>query len=81
MKYETIKKGSVGTDVIILQTALRLLQYVGANNKPIEIDGFCGANTVYAINQFQIRQEKFGYSCGNGDGCFGEKCWYRLLGE
>ena len=81
MTFKTVVKGSAGTEVHILQTALRMLQYVGKDNKPIVIDGVCGDNTVYAINQFQKRQEAYGYSCGNGDGSFGAKCWARLLGE
>lgn len=80
MKFKTVKYGSAGTEVHILQTALRMMQYVGADGKPIEIDGVCGNNTVHAINEFQKRQQVYGYPCGNGDSSFGEKCWTRLLG-
>ena len=80
MKFKRVMFGSAGTEVHVLQTALRMLQYLGADGKPIEIDGVCGKNTVHAINEFQKKQEAYGYPCGNGDGSFGEKCWARLLG-
>lgn len=75
---ESVKRGSTGTSVYVLQTVLRMLQYVGADGKPISIDGQAGDNTIYAINSFQITQEAYGYPCGSGDGCFGPKCWARL---
>ena len=74
----------MGASVAILQTVFRCLQYVGADGKPIEIDGRCGPDTVYAINHFQTIQRAYGYECGtNGknDGSFGPACWRRLLGE
>ena len=76
----TIKRGSRGEDVKILQACLRMLQYTGSNGKPIEIDGYAGENTIYAVNSFQITQEAYGYPCGSGDSSFGAKCWARLLG-
>lgn len=81
--FSAVKKGSTGTDVYILQAMLRALQYVGKDGKPINIDGSCGANTVYAINCFQSIQRAYGYECGtNGknDSSFGNACWKRLLG-
>ena len=80
---KSVKDGSTGLSVYILQAMLRGLQYTGADGKAIEIDGKCGNNTVYAINSFQRIQYAYGYECGtNGkpDGVFGEKCWLRLLG-
>lgn len=81
--FATIKRGSTGADVVVLQCALRMLQYVGEDGKPIEIDGKCGGNTVFAINSFQTVQRAYGFECGtNGknDGTFGQSCWNRLLG-
>ena len=81
--FATIKRGSTGTDVVVLQCVLRMLQYVGKDGKPIEIDGKCGINTVFAINTFQTVQRAYGFECGNNgknDGTFGEACWKRLLG-
>lgn len=83
-KWSAIKKGSKGTDVYVLQAALRMLQFVGSDGKPIAITGTAGSDTVSAINRFQEIQRAYGYECGtNGknDGCFGPACWKRLLGE
>lgn len=83
MKFETVKKGSRGNDVIVLQAMLRALQYLGADGKAIQIDGFAGANTMHAVDTFQTIQRAYGYECGtNGknDGSFGPRCWERLLG-
>lgn len=83
-KWTTVKKGSKGTDVYVLQSALRMLQFVGSDGKPIDIDGICGDDTVRAINQFQEIQRAYGCECGTAgrnDGCFGPACWKRLLGE
>ena len=81
-KFSTVKRGSNGTDVIVLQTVLSLLHYTGKDGKPLTIDGVCGTNTVFAINNFQTTTMAYGYECGtNGanDGCFGERCW-KVLG-
>lgn len=82
--FQTVKKGSTGTSVVVLQTVLRMMQYLGADGKLLEIDGSCGNNTVYAINTFQTKQRASGYECGyNGknDGSFGSLCWHRLVGD
>lgn len=81
--FKTVKYGSSGLSVFILQSMFRGLQFVGADGKPIDIDGEAGANTIYAINQFQKTQISYGFDVGtNGkpDGVFGKKCWLRLLG-
>lgn len=81
--FGTVKGGSTGTDVVVLQSMFRALQYTGVDGKPIEIDGEAGSNTVFAINEFQSRQRAYGYECGtNGknDSTFGPSCWSRLLG-
>lgn len=81
-KFSTVKRGSKGTDVIVLQTVLSLLHYTGKDGKPLTIDGVCGTNTVFAINNFQTTTRAYGYECGtNGanDGRFGERCW-KVLG-
>ena len=82
-QFDSVKFGSFGTRVYILQAMLRGLQYVGADGNPIEIDGMAGENTIYAINDFQQTQIAYGYDCGTNnkpDGVFGKKCWERLLG-
>lgn len=74
-------KGSKGTDVYICQAFLKSLGYLGADSKPLTVDGNAGANTVYAINRFQTVQRAYGYECGsNGknDSTFGKLCWERV---
>lgn len=81
--FSVVQKGSKGTDVYILQSMLRAMQYLGLDGKPLDIDGVAGDNVVYAINSFQSVQRAYGYECGtNGknDGQFGNGCWNRLLG-
>lgn len=81
MIFEPVSKGSSGPSVYICQALLRALQYVGKDGKPIEVDGSCGDNTVYAINRFQSVQRAYGYECGtNGknDSTFGMACWARV---
>lgn len=83
IKFETVKKGSKGQCVSILQAILRCMQYTGADGKPLEVTGTCNNNTVYAINKFQEAQRAYGVELGtNGknDGSFGPKSWNRLLG-
>ena len=35
--FGTVKRGSTGTDVVVLQSMFRALQYTGLDGKPIEI--------------------------------------------
>lgn len=82
-RFQTVKLGSTGTDVVALQSLLRALQYVGADGKALDIDGHAGENTVFAINAFQTQQRAYGYECGtdgHNDGHFGAACWERVLG-
>lgn len=81
--FETVRDGSVGVSVYVLQTVLRLLGYLGSDGRPLSIDGECGEKTVFAINTFQSTMRAYGYEVGtNGknDGAFGDKCWQCLLG-
>lgn len=81
--FEAVKLNSEGVSVYVLQTVLRLLGFLGADSKPLSVDGECGENTVFAINTFQSTMRAYGYEVGtNGenDGVFGDKCWKCLLG-
>lgn len=83
MIFETVRMGSEGVSVYVLQTVLRMLLFKGADGKPLVIDGSAGDNTVFAINSFQSTMRSYGYevgSDGENDGMFGEKCWKCLLG-
>ena len=81
--FSPVKLESEGVSVYVLQTVFRLLGYLGADGRPLEIDGVSGENTVFAIDTFQSTMRAYGYEVGtNGenDGVFGEKCWLCLLG-
>lgn len=83
IEFKTVKKGTSGTCVAVLQACFRAMQYTGADGKPIEITGVCNNNTVYAINTFQTVQRAYGVECGTkgkNDSTFGPSCWKRLLG-
>ena len=77
-RFSDVKKGSKGTDVFVLQAMLRNMLFTGKKGNPLDVDGIAGEDTVYAINMFQKMNESYGYSCGNGDSVFGDKCWKRL---
>lgn len=84
MVFETVKRNSTGTSVVVLQTVLRMMQYLGKNGLPLEIDGHAGENTIYAINTFQRKARAYGYQCGtNGknNSKFDKTCWKILLGD
>lgn len=81
--FSPVEYKTEGVSVYVLQTVLRLLGFLGADGKPLSIDGVSGKNTVFAINTFQSTMRAYGYEVGtNGenDGTFGAKCWRCLLG-
>jgi RHS repeat-associated protein len=49
LQNSSVKK----TDVIVLQRALNAAGYIGSNGKALVEDGLFGANTLYAVKQFQ----------------------------
>lgn len=78
---KTVKKGSTGQDVLVLQAVLRAIGILGKNGKPLVLDGSCGENLVYAINQFQKLQNAYGNTTvGKQDSSCGKKMWACLLG-
>lgn len=77
-QFNTVKKGTVGIDVYVLQSFFRTNCYVGKDGKPIEVDGQSGTNTVYAINTFKKQMLAYGESCGNVDGVWNKECWERI---
>lgn len=78
---KNVKKGSTGQDVYALQCVLRAIGILGKNGKPLAIDGSCGDNLVYAINQFQKIQNAYGNTTvGKQDSSCGDKMWKCLLG-
>jgi len=65
--YSTIRKGSKGQDVIILQTKLKELGY------NIIIDGDFGKATDFIVRQFQLNNNL------DSDGIVGKNTWNALL--
>lgn len=70
---ETVKKGSTGNDVKLLQRLLKSNGCKGADGENLEIDGSAGSNTVYAIKAYQ---EKKGLTV---DGSCGPASWKSIL--
>ncbi len=73
--FGNVRKGSKGTDVVILQSIFRASCMIGADHKLIEIDGVSGTNTVYAINDFKRRMNASGIDVGKVNGVFDKACW------
>ena len=68
-----VQKGSKGNDVKLLQRLLKSNGMKGKDGKALTIDGDAGANTDYAIRQYQ---KKKGLTV---DGCAGPKTWKSIL--
>lgn len=66
--YPTLKRGSAGDDVAVLQTKLAQLEY-----DPGKVDGIFGSKTQLAVKKFQ---KDFGLKV---DGIVGEQTWGALL--
>ena len=69
-----IQNGDEGDTALALQRILKAAGYKGADGKALTLDGDFGANTQYAVRQFQKR---YGLTV---DGVVGEKTWRKLLG-
>lgn len=50
-----VRQGDTGKSVALMQKCLRGLGYIGVNGKPVTVDASAGANTIYALKQFQQR--------------------------
>lgn len=68
----TIKQGSSGTQALILQQNLRSLYYGGKNGQPLTLDGKFGANSVYALKNWQARNGL------TNDGIYGQKSYQKM---
>ena len=49
----TLKNGNIGAEVTKLQKDLNYLGFKGKDGKKLTVDGEFGANTTYALKQFQ----------------------------
>ena len=73
VELTVLKQGSKGDAVKSLQILLNGYNFVGKNIKPLTVDGDFGANTDYALRNFQR-------SVGlTPDGICGPKTWAALI--
>lgn len=78
----SVKKGSTGTSVLLLQEILKARGFKGADGKDLQLDQHAGDNTVYAINAYQEARRKQGVELGTdgkNDGICGQKMWADLI--
>ena len=73
IQLTTLTYGARGEEVKTVQRLLNALNYVGANGKPLTVDGYLGDNVLFAINKLQ--NDFLGYH----DGTVGQKTWNKLL--
>lgn len=79
-KYATLKIGSTGPDVVVLQSFLRSMQFVGKDGKRITVDGVYGANTGYAVYNFKQFCRFCGQKVTLNTNC-DSVTWALLMGE
>lgn len=70
--FTTVRLGSKGDDVKLLQTKLKKLGYKGKDGKELTCDGDFGANTEFALKNFQKKMKL------EADGIAGTKTWAKL---
>jgi peptidoglycan hydrolase-like protein with peptidoglycan-binding domain len=70
----TVRWGSQGASVKLIQTLLKGLGYTNADGSALKIDGDAGSNTVHAITQYQKSHNL------TVDGIAGAKTWAALIG-
>ena len=67
---KTIKEGSVGNHVLLVQEILKARGFTGKNNKELILDKEAGDNTIEAIRKYQVSRNG---ACGRTDGIADEK--------
>ena len=72
IEMPVLSYGSRGEEVKTWQRLMNSFGYVGANGKPLTIDGVFGDNCLFATKQFQK-------TWGNPDGIVGKKSWTKAL--
>lgn len=73
-KVGTVRLGSEGTDVLLVQTILKGRGFKGADGKPLELDKQAGPNTMFAIKSYIEDRAAHGADLGGTD-AWGPKCW------
>lgn len=72
----TFLVGAKDPQIAAIQVLLKRLKYKGKDGKTLEIDGELGANTAYAIEQFQ---RKNGFTSSTNWGTVAAKTWTALI--
>ena len=70
----TVSNGSSGKSALLLQTLLRGLGYLGADNRQLDLDGQAGSNTISALRRYQ------GDHGLDQDGVAGPITWKSIVG-
>ena len=73
-KVGTVRLGSEGTDVLLVQTILKGRGFKGADGKPLELDKQAGPNTMFAIKSYIEDRAAHGADLGGTD-AWGPLCW------
>ena len=73
-KLETVRLGSKGNHVLLVQEILRARDFKGADGKPLKLDKDAGDNTMFAVDSYIEARAKQGADLG-AKGAWGPKCW------
>lgn len=71
---QTVSNGSAGKSVLLLQTLLRGLGYLGNDSRQLDLDGQAGANTIGALRRYQADHAL------TADGVAGVQTWSKIIG-
>lgn len=80
-KFGVLKSGSNGNDVIVLQSILRTMHFLGKNGKVLDVDGDFGVNTEYAVKNFQRFTGYFTKQKIPITGVVDQKMWTLMIGD
>ena len=72
---KTVKSGSTGTSVLLLQEILIARGFEGKDGKVLELDRKADENTIYALTQYQKSRNEVLVV----DGACGENTWKDLI--
>ena len=71
----TVKKGSTGNHVLLLQEILRARGFKGKDGKALKLDREAGDNTIYALTEYQKSRD----GVLKVDGICGTATWSDLI--
>ena len=73
-----LRLGTEGNDIRVMQQRLVELGYLGADGKPLIVDGKFGPNTLFAVNAFKNANMPGG-NTGVNEGVVGQDTWKALF--